>query len=73
MKKLLFSAKKISKVLNDYILHETMVCDDKDPQCFNSQIKFLIENKLHKNYRMFKSNSHLLIKLNLLEEQHTSQ
>ena len=63
--------KKISKVLNNYILHETMICDGKDPQCFNSWIKFLVENKnkLHKNYQMFKSDTHLLIKQNLLEKQ----
>ena len=38
---------------------------------FNSRIKSLIENKnkIRKNYQRFKSNSQLLSKLNLLQEQ----
>ena len=44
---------------------------DKDLPWFNSRIKLLIENKnkLGKNYRRFKSNSQLLSKLNLHQEQ----
>ena len=47
------------------------MCDDKDPQWFKSRIKSLIENKnkIHKNYQRFKSDSQLLSKLNLLQEQ----
>ena len=58
-------------VLNNYIPHETIACDEKDPPWFNSRIKSLIENKnnLRKNYRRFKSNSQLLSKLNLLQGQ----
>ena len=58
-------------VFNNYIRHETEISDDKDPPCIKSRIKSLIErkDKLCKTYRRFKSNSHLLIKLSLLQEQ----
>ena len=63
--------KTILNILNNYIAQETIICDDKDPPWFNSRIKSLIENKnkIHKNYQRFKSNSQLLSKLNLLQEQ----
>ena len=63
--------KTILNILNNYIPHETIICDDKDPPWFNFQIKFLIENKnkIRNNYQSFKSNSQLLSKLNLLQEQ----
>ena len=35
----------ILNILNNYIPHETIICDDKDPPWFNSRIKSLIENK----------------------------
>ena len=65
--KVSLSNKTLLNILNNYIPHETMICDDKDPPRFNSWIKSLIENKnkLRKNYRQFKSNSQLLSKLNL--------
>ena len=63
--------KTILNILNNNIPHETIICDDKDPAWFNSRIKSLIENKnkIHKNYQRYKSNSQLLSKLNLLQEQ----
>ena len=63
--------KTILNILNNYIPHETIICDDKDPPWFNSRIKSLIENKkkIHKNYQRYKSKSQLLSKLNLLQEQ----
>ena len=63
--------KMILNILNNYIPHETITCDDKDPPWFNSRIKSLIENqnKIHKNYQRYKSTSLLLSKLNLLKEQ----
>lgn len=58
--------KTIFNFLNNYISHEALLSNGKDPPCFNSQIKSLIasENKLCKNCQRFKSNSHLLKKLN---------
>ena len=63
--------KTILNIPNNYIPHETVTCDDKDLPWFNSRIKSLIENKnkIRKNYQRFKSNSQLLSKLNLLQEQ----
>ena len=43
--------------------------DDKDPPSFNSRIKSLIKEKVHKNHQRSKSNSQLLSKLSLLQEQ----
>ena len=47
--------KTILNILNNYLPHETIICDDKDPPWFNSWIKLLIENKIkiRKNYRRF--------------------
>ena len=63
--------KTILNILNNYIPHETIICDDKDPPWFNSRIKSLIENKnkIRKSYQRFKTNSQLLNKMNLLQEQ----
>ena len=63
--------KTILNILNNCIPYETIICDDKDPPWFNSRIKSLIENKnkIRKIYQRFKSNSQLLSKLNLLQEQ----
>ena len=63
--------KTILNILNNYIPHKTIICDDKDPPWFNSRIKSLIENKnkIRKSYQRFKSNSHLLSKLNFLQDQ----
>ena len=60
--------KTILNILNNYLPHETIICDDKDPPWFNSRIKSLIENKnkIRKSYQRFKSNSQLLNKLSLL-------
>ena len=63
--------KTILNILNNYIPYETIICDDKDPPWFNSRIKSLIEkkNKIRKSYQRFKSNSQLLSKQNLLQDQ----
>ena len=44
--------KTIFNVLNNYIPHETVICDGKNPQWFSLWINSLIENKnkLRKNY-----------------------
>ena len=70
MRKSLFN-KTILNILNNYIPHEIITCDYKDSRWFNSQTKSLLENKnkLCKNCQRFKSNSQLLSKLNLLQEQ----
>ena len=49
--KFLFFDKTILNILNNYIPHETIICDGKYPPWFNSPIKLLIEdkNKIRKN------------------------
>ena len=61
----------ILHILNNYLPHETTICDDKDHSWFKTRIKLLTENKnkIHKNYGRFKSNSQLLRKPNLLQEE----
>ena len=63
--------KTILNIPNNYILHGTIICDDRDPPWFNSRVKSLFENenKIRKNYQRFKPNSQLLSKLSLLQEQ----
>ena len=63
--------KTILNILNNYIPHETIICEEKYPPWLNSRIKLLIENKnkTRKSYQRFKSNSQLLSKLNLVQEQ----
>ena len=61
----------ILNVLSNYIPHETLTCDDKDPPWFNSRIKSLLQdkNKLYKDFRRSNTNAQLLNKLNHLQEQ----
>ena len=56
--------KTIFNVPNNYIAHETIIHNDKDPPRFHSQIKSLLhnKNKLLKNYQMYKTNTQLLSK-----------
>ena len=63
--------KTILNILCNYIPHENIICDNKDPPWFYSRIKSLTENKnkIRKNYQIFKSNSLLLSKLDLIQEQ----
>ena len=37
--------KTIKNVLSNYIPHETITCDDKDPPWFNKNIKQLIQDR----------------------------
>ena len=69
--KVSFFSKTIFNVTKNYTSHDTIICNHKDPPWFNSRFKSLIEhkNKLRKIHWRFKSNSHLLSKLNILQEQ----
>ena len=69
--KVCISNKSILNVLSNFIPHETILCDDKDPPWFNSRIKSLLQdkNKIFKNYRKKKTNLQLLNKLNFLPER----
>ena len=50
--------KSVLIVLSSLILHESILCDHKDPPWFNSWIKALLQakNKAFKNYRKNKTN-----------------
>ena len=63
--------KFVLNVLSNFITHETILCDDKDPSWFNSRIKSLLhaKNKVFKNYKNNKTNIQLLDILNLLQER----
>ena len=37
--------KTIKNILSNYIPHETIICDDKDPPWFNKNIKQLLQEK----------------------------
>ena len=63
--------KSFLNVLSNFISHETILCDDKDPPWLNSRIKSLLQskNKIFKNYRQNKSNLQLINKLNFFQER----
>ena len=43
----------IKDIMANFILHETVICDDRDPSCINNRIKKLIHKRhnLNKDYR----------------------
>ena len=51
---LIFS-KTVLNVLSNFIPHEVIVCDDKDPPWFNVKIKLLINEKL-RTYNAYRKN-----------------
>ena len=57
-------------ILSNFILHETIVCHDKDPPWFNKAIKSFIQDKkdTFKKYCNSKNNIQLLQRLRLLQE-----
>ena len=61
----------VMNILSNFIPHETIACDDKDPAWFNKAIKFLIQEKkdTFKKYRKSNNNIQLLQRLRLLQEK----
>ena len=61
----------ILNILSNFIPHETIVCDDKDPPWFNRAIKSLIQEKkdTFNKYHKRKNNVQLLQHLRLLQEK----
>ena len=39
-------SRKILNILRNFIPHETVLCDDRDPSWFNNKIKSLIHEKI---------------------------
>ena len=69
--KVSISTSTVMNILNNFIPHETIVCDDKDPPWFNKAIKYLIQKKkdTFKKYRKSNNNIQLLQSLRLLQEK----
>ena len=61
----------IMNILSNFIPHEKIVCDDKDPPWFNKAIKSLFQGKkdTFKKYRKSRNNIQLLQRLRLLLEK----
>ena len=63
--------KAIQNILSNFIPHQTITIDDKDPPWFNTKIKSLLQekNKIYKNFRKDRNNIHLLRKLEHLQNR----
>ena len=62
--------KTVLNILSNFILHEVIVCDDKDPPWFSGKIKLLINEKLrtYNAYRKNTGNSQLRKNLSSLQQ-----
>ena len=63
--------KTVLKVLSNFLPHEVIVCDDKNPRWFNGKIKSLINEKLrtYNAYRKNIDNSQLRKNLSSLQQR----
>ena len=63
--------KTIYNILSNFIPHQTITIDDKDPPRFNTKIKSLLQekNKIYKNFRKDRNNTQLLRKLEHLQNR----
>ena len=61
----------ILNILSNFIPHEIIVCNDKDPTWLNNRIKTLIQEKnaTYKIYRHHKDNPDLIYRLQFLQER----
>ena len=66
-----WSKKTIKNILSNYIPHETITCDDKDPPWFNKNIKQLIQekNNTYKSYILSDKNPQIFEKVKSLQNQ----
>ena len=64
--------KTIKNTLSNYIRHETITCDDRDPSCINSKIKQLIQeiNNTYRIYILSNKNPQIFEKVNYLQNQY---
>ena len=63
-------SKTVLNILSNFIPHEVIICDDKDPPWFNRKIKSLINEKLrtYNAYRKNIGNNQLRKNLNSLQQ-----
>ena len=66
-----FFNKTIKDILSNYIPHETITCDDRDPPWINSKFKQLIEeiNNTYGIYILSHKNPQISEKVNYLQNQ----
>ena len=63
--------KTIKNILSNYIPHETITCDDRDPPWINSKIKQLIQ-EIYNTYRIYilsNKNPQTIEKVNYLQNK----
>ena len=60
----------IKNIMANFIPHETIICDDRDPPWINNRIKKLIceQNSLYKDYRK-NNDTQIFEKLTLLQKK----
>ena len=63
--------KTIKNIIRNYIPHETITCDDRDPNWINKDFKELIHdrNQAYKSYRQKKNNIFSVIQLENLQSK----
>ena len=61
----------ITNILSNYIPHETITCDDKDPPWFNKNIKQLVQekNNAYKSYILSDKNPQTFERVKSLQNQ----
>ena len=61
----------IKNILSNYIPHETIICDDKDPPWFNNNIKQLIQekNNTYKSHILSDKNPQFFERVKSLQNQ----
>ena len=66
-----FFNKTILNIVSNFIPHETLICDDRDPPWINTQIKNLINDKkiLYKKYLRSGKNTKLFEEFKLLQNK----
>ena len=58
-------AKTVFNIISNFILHETILCNDKDPPWFNKKIRTLIKEKNMAFNRYHNNSSNLELKRHL--------
>ena len=61
----------IKSIIRNYISHEIIVCDDKDPPWFNNNIKQLLQEKknTYKNYILSDKNPQIFDRVKSFQNQ----
>ena len=70
-KKVCYFTETLLNIIHNFIPHERIVCDDRDPPCMNGEIKNLINEKnlAYKSYCRFNRDVFLFEKFKFLQSQ----